>query len=950
MLEVRNLCKTYRSKDGVSVEATKNISLRFPERGMVFLLGRSGSGKSTLLHLLGGLDRYDSGEILINGTSTREFTNSMMDSYRNTYVGFVFQDYNILPEFNVGANIALALELQGIKATNEKINEILEEVDLADYAKRKPNELSGGQLQRVAIARALIKDPDIILADEPTGALDSATGRQVFETLKKLSKRKLVIIVSHDRDYSEQYADRIIELADGCVISDVELAVSSEVAAEVAGDGTASSENAGSDGIVVFRPEDGIRADKDGLTLRECYELTEEDRVKINRFLELQKDNDVLLLEGTHLVPKKDRFRDTYQDAIIPEKTEFTLIKSKLPWKRSFGIGLNSLKHKKATLVFTVILSVVAFVLFGLADVFYSFNRIDCMADSVWESEVSYLTISKSYDSLSLNYSDEYSTYFSEDEIGEIEKLLGQKVVPVGNRVEYGGEIDYLTFKDPKGDRKAFRDRNEREEAIYPVDAEGIIEIDEERLDSFGAKLVAGRLPAQGANEVCISTLAAQSILKYGDRATFSGKTEADLVGMKLFNQNERSVTAPVICGILDFSINTERYERLISLDTLNLSDAERLLREVYISLCRSECANGLPAYLFCAVGSTDVVLMNDDHTFKIDEWISIRSEEDSEQDWMYGSAEKVAAFSDADPSRIIWLNGAKQSLGEKELLATPSSLLNLFRMKLRDIYGDDLYSDSIPARDVVGSMMDLVRESGNRLHVYIGDDTYDIVGLYIPLTDSSELLNYHTAFVVMNDDAARRLQEENEEQIMKLFCRMPDTKGKLRDLVVYGNKDEESPVHLMVNETTTMVIEEVDEVARVLTPVFKWIGIVFAAFSGVLFSVFITNSVIHKKQEIGVLRAVGARSLDVYRIFLSETGVIAVFNWFAASCLVYAIVTWINNSLRGDYLYDIVLLHFGVRQVLLIFAISIGIAIVATFLPIWGIARRKPIDVIRDR
>ena len=204
MLEVRNLCKTYRSKDGVSVEATKDISLRFPERGMVFLLGRSGSGKSTLLHLLGGLDRYDSGEILINGTSTRDFSNSMMDSYRNTYVGFVFQDYNILPEFNVGANIALALELQGIRATNERINEILREVDLAEYAKRRPNELSGGQLQRVAIARALIKDPDIILADEPTGALDSSTGRQVFETLKRLSKRKLGIIVSHDRGYLEK--------------------------------------------------------------------------------------------------------------------------------------------------------------------------------------------------------------------------------------------------------------------------------------------------------------------------------------------------------------------------------------------------------------------------------------------------------------------------------------------------------------------------------------------------------------------------------------------------------------------------------------------------------------------------------------------------------------------------------------------------------------------------
>ena len=948
MLEVRNLCKTYRSKDGVSVEATKNISLRFPERGMVFLLGRSGSGKSTLLHLLGGLDRYDSGEILINGTSTREFTNSMMDSYRNTYVGFVFQDYNILPEFNVGANIALALELQGIRATNERIAEILEEVDLADYAKRKPNELSGGQLQRVAIARALIKDPDIILADEPTGALDSATGRQVFETLKKLSKRKLVIVVSHDRDYSEQYADRIIELADGCVISDVELTVTSEITAETEGDGSFSSEKA-PDGAVVFRPEDGIRADKDGLTLRERYELTEEDREKINRFLELQKDNNVLLLDGTHLIPKKDRFRDTYQDAIIPEKTVFTPVKSKLPWKRSFGIGLNSLKHKKVTLVFTVILSVVAFVLFGLADLFYSFDRIECMTDSVWDSNVSYLTISKSINALIVFDSDDYNTDFSEDEILEVEKILGQNVVPVSNRAGDQRDLAFISFRDPNGDTKRYRNSTSFENAVYPVDPMGIVEIDEKRIESFGAKLVAGRLPAEGTNEVCISTLAARTILMYGETATFEGKTASDLVGMQLFASDKKTKTTPVICGILDFSIDTERYERMIPEDTYNLSDAEQLLREISIDICRSECANGLPAYLFCAVGSTDTVLANDDHAVRIDEWIMIRGEDDSDDDWNVGSAEKVTAFSGVDPSRILWINGAMQTLGEGELLATPEALVNLFWPKLQNLYGKNVY-DPKYAKDVIGSIYDAMVENQSRIHVYIGDETYDIAGIYINKTDSSNLMDNNTAFVVLDDEVAKRLCEANEETIEKLFCRMPESKQKLKDLVVYGNEDEDSPVVLMVNETTTYVVEEVDEMSRYLTPIFKWIGIVFAAFSAVLFSVFIANSVIYKKQEIGVLRALGARSLDVYRIFLSETGVIAVFNGLVATGLLYALASWINKSLQGDYLYNLVLLHFGLRQVLLIFGLSIGIAIIATFVPIWGIARRKPIDVIRDR
>ena len=200
MLEVKGLCKQYRPKKGVAVQALKDINIRFPETGMVFLLGRSGSGKSTLLNLLGGLDRYDSGEILLDGESTKKFSQADFDSYRNACLGFVFQEYNVLPEFNVAVNIALALELQGKTAEQEEIDRILKEVDLVGYGARRPNELSGGQLQRVAIARALVKNPKIILADEPTGALDSVTGRQIFETLKKLSETKLVIIVSHDRE------------------------------------------------------------------------------------------------------------------------------------------------------------------------------------------------------------------------------------------------------------------------------------------------------------------------------------------------------------------------------------------------------------------------------------------------------------------------------------------------------------------------------------------------------------------------------------------------------------------------------------------------------------------------------------------------------------------------------------------------------------------------------
>lgn len=221
MLEIKNVTKIYKTKGGVETRALDDVSISFGQTGLVFLLGKSGSGKSTLLNVSGGLDEPTSGEIIVKGKSSKEFTGSDFDSYRNTFVGFIFQEYNILDEFNVEDNIALALELQGKPKDREKINSLLRDVELEAYAKRKPNTLSGGQKQRIAIARALVKEPQIIMADEPTGALDSATGKQVFETLKKLSETRLVIVVSHDREFAEIYGDRIVELKDGKIISDV---------------------------------------------------------------------------------------------------------------------------------------------------------------------------------------------------------------------------------------------------------------------------------------------------------------------------------------------------------------------------------------------------------------------------------------------------------------------------------------------------------------------------------------------------------------------------------------------------------------------------------------------------------------------------------------------------------------------------------------------------------
>lgn len=221
MLQLKNLKKTFRTGELTQV-ALDGVSLNLRDNEFVAILGPSGSGKTTLLNMIGGLDRYDSGDLIINGISTEKYKDRDWDSYRNHTIGFVFQSYNLIPHQSILANVELALTISGVgrKERRERAKKALEEVGLGDQLHKKPNQMSGGQMQRVAIARALINDPDILLADEPTGALDSETSVQVMDLLGQVAKDRLVVMVTHNPELAEQYANRIVKLRDGKIIGD----------------------------------------------------------------------------------------------------------------------------------------------------------------------------------------------------------------------------------------------------------------------------------------------------------------------------------------------------------------------------------------------------------------------------------------------------------------------------------------------------------------------------------------------------------------------------------------------------------------------------------------------------------------------------------------------------------------------------------------------------------
>lgn len=221
MLQIKNISKTYKTGELIQ-NALNDMSLNLRDNEFVSILGPSGSGKTTLLNIIGGLDKYDSGDMVINGISTKEYKDRDWDTYRNHTIGFVFQSYNLIPHQSILSNVEIALTIGGKSGAErrERAKKALEAVGLGDQLHKKPNQMSGGQMQRVAIARALVNDPAILLADEPTGALDTETGIQVMELLKEVAKDRLVVMVTHNPEIAEKYSTRIVKLRDGKIVDD----------------------------------------------------------------------------------------------------------------------------------------------------------------------------------------------------------------------------------------------------------------------------------------------------------------------------------------------------------------------------------------------------------------------------------------------------------------------------------------------------------------------------------------------------------------------------------------------------------------------------------------------------------------------------------------------------------------------------------------------------------
>ncbi len=825
MLRVRNLVKRYTTK-GETVTALDHISLDFSEKGMVFLLGKSGSGKSTLLNVSGGLDTPDEGEIIVKGKSSHDFSKSDFDSYRNTYVGFIFQEYNILSELTVAENVALALELQGKPFDREHVNEILRKVELEELGDRRPNTLSGGQKQRVAIARALVKDPEIIMADEPSGALDSVTGKQVFDTLKKLSEEKLVLVVSHDRDFAETYADRIIELKDGRVISDVSRG------GEKANEGNISE------------------LSEKKISVASGIKLTDEE---IDRLVGFMKSQTGFVLSAETEDVKEAAvqsdyvgFSHTVYEDLPPQKDESAFIKSSFPMRYAVRMGVSGLKLKPVRLIFTTLLATIAFIVFGVFSTLLTYDTQAIGQNALDQSAFQAAVLTK-YGVLHMeNGGREYtvrlktgesSAHFSAQEIERL-KADNPKMNFIPAYTLNLSSLDFSAHQKGGNSSEYYR-----------------------RMSNFTAFTEISDVKPYIGNDQTMTLVA----------GNYPSDTKECLVSLKVYESFQK-------CG---FTYQSGERKKIQSYDDL-IGEHIRIL-----------------------TGSLPLTL-------------KITGIVDTHEDF--------SAFDKIEKGQV------GSGLVGDEWRTLMKQFSETFRYSLSSlcIVGDGFY------------------EENKGLDTYVNGDSAEIPilrevnSIYFR---STEYLKKESGRYVISEDA-----EAKGSYVQYLFATLNENRSyKSRSLIKLHEAELEHDVDYVAPYEFLSDIRNSKSDVNNLAAILGFSAVILAVFSALLLFNFITVSINAKKKDIGILRAVGARGIDVYKIFVVEGAIITLL-CFTIGCIGgWAACTIANSVIMAKGIMSFGMFAFGWINALMVFAIALLTLIFATLIPVSRAVKKKPVEAIRS-
>lgn len=989
MLSVKNLVKTYQTKTGECVRALDGVSIDFPTKGMVFLLGKSGSGKSTLLNVAGGLDLPSDGEIIVDGRSSKDFSATDFDGYRNSHIGFVFQEFNMLDEFNIEQNIALALQLQNKPNDKAAVKEILKAVDLEGVGKRRPNTLSGGQKQRVAIARALIKNPQIIMADEPTGALDSVTGKQIFETLKKLSETRLVIVVTHDREFAEEYGDRIIELSDGKIISDL-----SRNTIDIS-DG---------DGNVTMVSSDTFK-------VNDWEKISEEDVKKIVAVMKKNKGCSVITVkENLDKEHQKTVEESTAKTATafsqtvekvgarqVPSGQKF--IKSNLPFANAFKMATESLKLKPIRLAFTIFLSIIAFVLFGIAGTFMLYDPNYSVSTALEGSEYQSVVLEKKYQAyftakeldengkgiVENTYGSVRRTAFTEEEVNRLNQnddgLSFAGIIDLGKYTNNLTSIEGYSSEDLLSLRRTGVQPSLR--YYYSVRGLcGFSDCGEEFMEANGFRAIAGRYP-QKHTEIAVSQYVYEL---YKFSTAENGKVNYLSPSEFFGEQIEVDDITFTVVGVYDVGEIPKKFIELQNLDSQLDEFGTLKLKDELVDLIQ---------FSFHTVGfvSKDFYETYKDTNVKIgtrDVYGTAFSEEDNSNVYVYPNRWECvhtdkSIWEYRDLFKCYSLTGEEIELGvnKNEIMLPINTLFdyaNEFYVKIKqnpasdyskfedaynkwiskEITGDELV---LMAETLFSDYKDVMGEDFNfpkTIYVKNASDkttTLNVVGIYL-IKSGVSVYSYQ---YYLSDDFAEEITlkiqggQRNEyftdykdfdvrnEKYGRLIS---NTENKISQSMYMLSSGRNGSWYAMRNRVYKNAFEVADAVDG-MKMIFYVAGGVFGLLAILMLFNFISVTVSSKQKEIGILRAIGARKLDVFKIFVVESLIITL-SCFVVSVIICAIGCNVLNGYLVSSALGIKALDFGVMSVIIMLVSTIAVAAIATVVPVSKAAKKAPVDSIR--
>lgn len=894
MLELKGIYKTYKSKKGSSCTALKNINIKFPDNGMVFILGKSGSGKSTLLNVIGGLDAVDKGEIIIKDKSSKDFTQRDYDSYRNTYLGFIFQEYNVMDDFNVYDNVALALRLQGKREDKKSIEEILKTVDLVGYEKRKPNELSGGQKQRVAIARALVKNPEIIFGDEPTGNLDSKTSAQIFDCLKKLSKEKLVVIVSHDRESAERYADRIIELSDGRVISD----------AERSGE-----------------PNE-FKIDGDKIYLPYNRSLTQEEVTEINASVNSGK---MTFVRSESEFVKTKRVKNN-------NKEPFKLIKSKLPNRYACSIGTSNFKKKKFRLVVTIFLTVISLAMFGISQTFGAYDLPTASATSFEKNSVNKIILKQG------EYNEEYGSFnnavslvIPQENVDKITSATNKDINKMyGVEMSLSRESSLLqTMLSIAGMSMA---------TPYATKINGVLVADEDVIKGYFGDYtyLYGSMPDADSTKVLITDYLADSIIKQADSIATTREEVMNYGIIDIFGNRVE------VAGIIDTDYE-ERYEDLIK--TYVTNNDEFTSHDDYGAFT-TEVQNYL-GIMYSQNADIYDYFIDNFRTAYVSRYKFKKETDEKYSKSVYTSGYMFRASMMTTLSLIASTNlSSRVSGGEnfESILNADENNIYISTTQYESLFGTPVSVDSWTADNervvVMGqfSMLSRATETDK-------ERTFNVVGVY----NFGETYNsYVSAFI--SDEMSKQINEDN----FGLKALYLELGNNVRANTSFLNLVDSLYMYHVTELSNTIYM--VSSIFKIFAIIFRWIALILGIFSVILLFNFVALSVINKQKDIGILRAIGCKGWDVAKIFLFESLIVGAITVVVAWGLMFLGVWGINSLLtsnfrtylQSDAINRIALLQVGFVPMIAVLGACLLVTFIATILPIIRISRMKPVDAIK--